>query len=59
MNVIPSMLLLRIRIRIIFGNWIRIRIKVKIKMLQWLNMKPWTLAMEAWRLKTEPGGSVD
>jgi hypothetical protein len=38
---------LRIRFRIILGSWIRIRIKVKIQEIYRLQMKPWTLLLEA------------
>jgi hypothetical protein len=59
----------RIRIRIIFENWIHIRIHMRIK--SWIRIRfksefrsfrgskwsrggPWTLTMEKWRLKIEP-----
>jgi hypothetical protein len=44
---------LRIRIRIIFGSWVRIRCKVKIQELLRLKMEWKAVKMEAWRLKME------
>ncbi len=44
--------------RIVVKNLIRIRIKIKNQKLQRLKTepwwRPWTLTMEAWRLKMEP-----
>jgi hypothetical protein len=54
--VLP-VLLIRIRMDL-YQNRIRIGIKVKVQELwsggsKWSHGGPWTLAMEAWRIKTE------